>query len=384
MYRMTPEQQRFVDGAREVAEKVLGPNAERVDAQGVFPKESVDALGGAGLLGLTVPVGLGGSGQGPRTACAVLDELAQRCASTAMIYLMHLAGIACYAASPEKTAEHLRSAAKGRHLSTLAFSERGSRSHFWAPMSQELQSHGQVTLSAEKSWVTSAGQADGYCVSTRWAAARGPADSMIYLVLRNDAGIRVSAPWNGLGMRGNSSSPMTLEGVAVGEERALSPPGKGLDVMLGVVLPIFQLGQAAIACGIAEAAVEATREHLTSRRFEHLGTSLADLPNLRARLAQMRIETDRARAHLSSVIDSIENPGPMTQLLVLEVKAAASEAAVTVTEIGMRACGGAAFSKHLGLERLFRDARAAVVMAPTTDQAHEFIGRALCGMEVLG
>jgi len=177
---------------------------------------------------------------------------------------------------------------------------------------------------------------------------------------------------------------MTLEGVAVGEERALSPPGKGLDVMLGVVLPIFQLGQAAIACGIAEAAVEATREHLTSRRFEHLGTSLADLPNLRARLAQMRIETDRARAHLSSVIDSIENPGPMTQLLVLEVKAAASEAAVTVTEIGMRACGGAAFSKHLGLERLFRDARAAVVMAPTTDQAHEFIGRALCGMEVLG
>jgi alkylation response protein AidB-like acyl-CoA dehydrogenase len=207
---------------------------------------------------------------------------------------------------------------------------------------------------------------------------------MIYLVLEGDAGMRVSAPWSGLGMRGNSSSPMTLVDVEVGEDRALSAPGKGLDMMLGIVLPVFQLGQAAIACGIAEAAVEATRQHLTSSRFEHLGTSLADLPNLRARLARMRIETDRARAHLVSVLDSIENPGPMTQLLVLEVKAAASEAAVLVTETGMRACGGAAFSKHLGLERYFRDARAAVVMAPTTDQAHEFIGRALCGMEVLG
>jgi len=384
VYRTTPEQQRFVEKAREIAEGVLGPSAERVDAEAVFPRESIEALGGAGLLGLTVPGEFGGAGQGPRTACAVLDELARHCASTAMVYLMHLAGIACYAAAPTKTAEHLRSAAKGRHLSTLAFSERGSRSHFWAPVSQEQLENGRVTLSADKSWVTSAGEADGYCVSTRWALAQGPAESMIYLVLKGDAGMRVSAPWSGLGMRGNSSSPMALQDVDVSEERALSLPGKGLDMMLGVVLPIFQLGQAAIASGIAEAAVEATRGHITSRRFEHLGTSLADLPNLRARLAQMRIETDRARAHLASVLDSIENPGPMTQLLVLEVKAAASESAVLVTEIGMRACGGAAFSKHLGLERYFRDARAAVVMAPTTDQAHEFIGRALCGMEVLG
>ena len=35
-----------------------------------------------------------------------------------------------------------------------------------------------------------------------------------------------------------------------------------------------------------------------------------------------------------------------------------------------------------GIERLFRDARAPVVMAPTSDVAYEFIGRALCGLEV--
>jgi alkylation response protein AidB-like acyl-CoA dehydrogenase len=57
---------------------------------------------------------------------------------------------------------------------------------------------------------------------------------------------------------------------------------------------------------------------------------------------------------------------------------------MAVTELGMRACGGAAFSKHLGLERQFRDARAPGVMAPTTDHAYDFIGRALCGMELFG
>ena len=69
---------------------------------------------------------------------------------------------------------------------------------------------------------------------------------------------------------------------------------------------------------------------------------------------------------------------------MLAVKAAASEAALQVTDLGMRACAGAAFSKQLGLERHFRDARAPAAMAPTADQAYEFIGRALCGMELFG
>jgi alkylation response protein AidB-like acyl-CoA dehydrogenase len=116
--------------------------------------------------------------------------------------------------------------------------------------------------------------------------------------------------------------------------------------------------------------------------MEHLNNRLADLPNLRARLAQMRIETDRARAHLVSVIDSVESPGPMTTLLVLESKAAAGESAIKVTDLGMATCGGAAFSRHLSVERNFRDARASSVMAPTADVLHEFIGRALCGMEL--
>jgi alkylation response protein AidB-like acyl-CoA dehydrogenase len=96
----------------------------------------------------------------------------------------------------------------------------------------------------------------------------------------------------------------------------------------------------------------------------------------------MRVETDRARAHLVAVLAAVENPGPTTQLLVLESKAAAAESAVKVTEIAMRACGGAAFGRRLGLDRQFRDARAAIVMAPTTDHTNDFIGRALCGMEL--
>ena len=382
MYRLNEEQQRIADTAAAVAERELAPRAAAVDRDAAFPKESIAALGANGLLGLTVSKAHGGLGQGPRTAAAVIDAVAQRCPSTAMVYLMHLCGVACYAAS-DKTSALLEAAAAGKHLSTLAFSEKGSRSHFWAPVSRATASgDGAVSISAQKSFVTSAGHADGYVVSTQSVGATKPLESSIYLVLKDDKGVEVSGAWRGLGLRGNASAPMTLSNVSVGRDRALSADGKGLDMMLGVVLPLFQVGSAAVGIGIAEAAVQATIAHVTHARFEEANSSLAELPTLRAQIARMRIDTDRARAHLGAVLDSLESPGPATQLLVLEAKASGTETAATVTELAMRTCGGAAFGGAHGLERLFRDARAPIVMAPTSDVAYEFIGRALCGLEV--
>jgi len=382
MNELNPEQTEIMNKTRKIADEVIAVHAADVDSKSRFPQESVKALGDAGLLGLTVPVEYGGLGQTMRMAVTLLDEIAQRDASVGMVYLMHLCGIACYAAAPDTAAQHLRDAAAGRHLSTLAWSEKGSRSHFWAPVSQASERDGQVTLNAEKSWVTSAGHADGYVVSTRSPQSSAPTDTVLYLALKSDSGLAASGPWESLGLRGNSSAPMLLKDCTLPRDRAICDPGKGFEFMLGVVLPMFQLGSAAISVGICEAAVATTTGHLTGKRFEHLDTKLASLPNLRARLAKMRIETDRSRAHLFSAVDAVESSASNTMLLVLESKAAASESAILVTDLAMQACGGAAFSKHLSVERNFRDARAASVMAPTTDILHDFIGRALCGMEL--
>ena len=69
---------------------------------------------------------------------------------------------------------------------------------------------------------------------------------------------------------------------------------------------------------------------------------------------------------------------------VEQTKAVASETANTVLDIAMRVGGGAAFRKDIGIERHFRDARAAAVMAPTLDALQEFIGRALVGLPLFG
>ena len=87
---------------------------------------------------------------------------------------------------------------------------------------------------------------------------------------------------------------------------------------------------------------------------------------------------------LLDTLNALEQGEPHAMLRVLEVKAAAGETATEVTDLAMRVCGGAAFRKDLGVERHFRDARAATVMAPTTDALYDFIGKAVCGMPLFG
>jgi alkylation response protein AidB-like acyl-CoA dehydrogenase len=306
-------------------------------------------------------------------------------ASVAMVYVMHILGAATIAAArpgaAQAVAPILQEIAAGRHLSTLAFSEAGSRSHFWAPVSRAHRNGDGVTISAKKSWVTSAGHAQSYVVSALAPEGAGVTDSTLYLLAAGTPGLSVSGPWDGLGLRANASAPVVLDDCRVPSDFQLTDDGAGFPAMLNVVLPLFNLGTSAVALGLCRAAVSETTSHLKTAKFEHLGQSLGEsLPTLRAQLAAMQIETDGLSARIDDLIDHLEMPREATMLRVLETKAAAGETAISVTSTAMRVCGGAAFSKHLNIERLFRDAHAGAVMAPTGDVLREFIGKSLLGI----
>jgi alkylation response protein AidB-like acyl-CoA dehydrogenase len=371
--------------AQEIASRVLAPSAGPNDKAGRFSTEAVESLGESGLLGLMLSMDVGGSGLGPRTFAAVVATLAEADASVAMVYVMHTLGAGVISAARPGAAQAvtpiLREIGAGRHLSTLAFSEAGSRSHFWAPVSRAHRNGNGVRISAKKSWVTSAGHAQSYVVSSLAPEGMGPTDSTLYVLPAETRGLSVVAPWDGLGLRANASAPITFEDCQIPCQFQLTDDGAGFQAMLNVVLPLFSLGTAAVALGLCRAAVVGTAAHLKSAKFEHLGQSLGEsLPTLRAQLAAMQIDTDGLSARIDDLIEHLEKPRETTMLRVLEAKAAAGEVAISVTSTAMRVCGGAAFSKHLSIERLFRDAHAGAVMAPTGDVLREFIGKSLLGI----
>ena len=362
-----------------VIDEVIAPAARQVDREGIFPRDQLSALGTAGILGLTVPDEHGGGGKGLAEAAEAVGQVARACGSTAMVLMMHYAAVAVLAAHGPRAV--LRDIAAGRHLSTLAFSEAGSRSHFWAPVSTADPDGDSVVLNARKSWVTSAGQADSYVWSSRPVAADGM--MTLWLVPSGSPGLSIPAPFEGLGLRGNASSPVSAASVRIPAEARLGDDGAGLDIAFATGLPSFLILSGAASVGLMEAVIDAACEHLLGTRLEHLNQTLAEQPTARAGLARMRITADSVRILLDDAIAALGAGRPDAQLRLLEVKAAAAEASIQVTDLAMTVCGGSAFRADLGIERRFRDARAARVMAPTTEALHDFIGRALCGLPLL-
>src|SRR2546430_9439833 len=185
-----------VSNAKEIADRILAPAAKRNDKEARFSSEAVAALGPAGLLGIMLPTEMGGSALGPRTFAAVVATLAEADASAAMVYLMHMCATATIAAARPgaMVAQTLKDISAGKHLSTLAFSEAGSRSHFWAPVSRAKRNAAGVHLSAKKSWVTSAGHAQSYVVSALSPEGRSLTESTLHLVPAGVPGLSASGP----------------------------------------------------------------------------------------------------------------------------------------------------------------------------------------------
>ncbi len=375
---MTTHSEAYQNLLEKVCNETIGPAAPEVDAAASFPARSIEALKKAGLMGAISASQAGGLGLSFAAAAGIVRRVAEECGSTAMVLCLHYCGAAVLEAHGPM--ELRRAAAAGDHLSTLAFSEEGSRSHFWAPVGTAQADGVEVILDARKSWVTSASAATAYVWSSKPLGAAGL--STIWLVPADTAGVEVSGRFDGLGLRGNDSAPVTARGARIPAAAMLGEDGKGFDIMMGTVLPMFNVLSAACAVGLMEAAVRRTAHHAGRVRYADTGGKLADLPTIRNYIARMRVKTDMARTLLDDTEAALQTGREDKMLRVLECKAAAGEAADEVLGLAMRVCGGAAFRKDVGVERCFRDARAAGVMAPTTDVLYDFIGKAVCGMSL--
>jgi alkylation response protein AidB-like acyl-CoA dehydrogenase len=229
----TKDQISYLETLEAIATDVIHPAAAEIDRSGYFPREAMDALRKGGLLGLVSATDVGGAGQGLRAAVLAVERVARECGSTAMVLCMHYAATAVIEAHGARPVRE--DIAAGRHLSTLAFSESGSRSHFWAPVSTAAFHNGSVRLDAKKGWVTSAGEADSYVWSSRPAEADGA--STLWLVPAKANGLSIPSPFNGLGLRGNASSPITAREVILERAAMLGPDGGGFDIMMSIVVP---------------------------------------------------------------------------------------------------------------------------------------------------
>lgn len=372
--------------AEHIAESVIAPHAEEVDRECLWPEHSMKALASAGLLGLQVPERLGGHGQGLLALSLLTETIAQACPSSAMCFGMHCVGTAVIAAKATEYQQerYLHAIAEGKHITTLALSESGTGAHFYLPETQLTLDQDDYLIAGVKQFVTNGGHADSYVVSTMASGISSETgDFSCLLVDRDTQGLKWLEPWQGFGMRGNSSRGLQLQDARVSKKNLLGEEGDQVWYVFEVVAPYFLMAMAGTYLGIAQAALDAAGEHLRNRRYAHSGQSLRDIETMQTRYADMWTSVEKTRG----LVREAARRGDLGQsdalTFILSCKADAGETAVRLANDAMSICGGYAYRENSRVAQMLRDARASHVMAPTTDILKVWTGKALLGLPLL-
>lgn len=374
--------------AQEIADGVCRKNARAIDEEARWPAENIEALKASKLTGLLVPREHGGLGQGYHTMARVCEIIGESCASTSMCFGMHLVGSAVIAAKATESQieNYLKPIAEGKHLTTLALSEPGTGSHFYLPETKMVRGKdGTLTLRGAKSFVTNGHHADSYVVSTMMEGNESNVGEFsCVLVEENAPGLEWGESWQGLGMRGNSSKKLRIEGLSLTEENLLGSLGDQIWYVFEVVAPNFLIAMSGTYLGIAQAALKETIEHMRNRTLTMGDDSLAGIHVLQHRLGELWAEVERTRQLLYSAASLGDQADPQAILSIMSAKAEVAECCVNVVNESMTLMGGMTYGKTSDMGRHLRDARAAHVMAPTTDILRTWTGRALLGIPLLG
>lgn len=376
-----------VEAAKEIAETIVRRNAVRVDADGAWPEENLRALQAAGLGGLVLPVEAGGRGGGLLSVALVCEALGRECPSTAICFGMHLVGSAVLAAkaTPAQRTRYLEPIARGQHLTTLALSESGTGSHFYLPETKMARGGDELIVDGRKSFVTNGGFADSYVLSVAPADSAADAGEFSCIVVdAATAGVRWINGWHGWGMRGNAARTLDLEHVRLRRDALLGEPGDEIWYVFNVVAPFFLVAMAGTYLGATASAFEAARMHALERRHSHTGAAIAESSVLQHRLGEMWATLQRTRSLIYDACRKGDGGEPDALPALCSAKAEVAEAAERIASDAMTLVGGRGYGEGHVLHRIYRDIRAAHVMAPTTDVLRVWTGRALLGVPILG
>jgi acyl-CoA dehydrogenase len=342
--------------------------AEAVDREARFPEESFRQLRAARLLGIMIPTELGGEGARLSDVADICYRLGQACSSTAMIYAMHQACVACVLRHGQESAWHrdlLRRIATEQLLlasSTTEGQSGGNVRSSAAPVEHDGET---IRLERAATVVSYGAMADAIVTTARRTADAPASDQVLVVFERRDYALEPTVGWDALGMRGTCSSGFSLKASGRAEQ-ILPEPYERIHPQS--MVPVSHLAWAATWAGIAAAAVERARgfTRRAARQSSgalppgaaHFTRACADLQKLRSLIATS-LRAYEAQAEDRRALSALD-----FQAMMNFTKVEASETAVAIVLAASRACGLAGYrnDSEFSTGRLLRDVLSSPIM----------------------
>jgi hypothetical protein len=365
---------------RRLSQDKVRPRAREIDDTGEYPQDLFEVFGAAGLLGLCIPVELGGSGAGISGLTIAIEEVAKYSNTAALMLLLTRlpTGPVLIAGSDDQRRRYLPGIADGSRRAAFGLSEPQAGSDVMGMRTRAVPDpdrSGGWVLNGVKCWMSGVAEADWYTVfaKTGDVGSRRHDSITAFIVERAWDGVDVGRRDRKMGLRGIDTGELVLDGARVPAENVIGEVGGFRLAMLGLnaMRPIV----AARGIGLAEGALMYATEYVQGRQA--FGTTIGSFQGIQWEIAKLATEIEAARL-LTYRAAWLADQGRFTKEWVPYLSMAkyhATELAVRASGLAVQLLGAAGYMKDHLTELYYRDARQLTIVEGTSEVQLGLIAR---------
>ena len=373
---LTEDQALIRNMVREFAENEVKPIAAEIDKTHQFPLATVKRMGEIGLMGMTIPDELEGSGGDTLSYAMAVEELARVCATHGVILSVHMSVCTypIYSMGTEaQKKKYVPDLASGRKIGGFCLTEPGAGSDAAAQTTTAVRQGDKYILNGQKIFITNGGYADTFIVIAMTDKSKGIKGSTAFIVEKAFPGFSVGQTEDKMGICASSTTEILFKNCEVPVDNVIGKEGEGFKVAMKT-LDGGRISIGAQALGIAQGAYEAAVTYAKER--VQFGKPIAANQGIQWMLADMAIRIEAARGLVYNAAVLKENKKPFGVEGAM-AKVFASETAMWVTTKAVQVHGGIGYTKSYPVERMMRDAKITEIYEGTSEIQRTVIARSI-------
>ncbi|MGB7398729.1 acyl-CoA dehydrogenase family protein [Castellaniella sp.] len=378
-FRLSEEQQAFVQAAREFAQGELAPHAARWDEEHIFPREAFAKAGQLGFCAMYAPESIGGLGLPRLDATLVFEEMAAVDPSTtAFITIHNMATWMIGSWAQAEVRDHWGPLlVSGEKLASYCLTEPGSGSDAASLSTSARREGDQYIVNGAKAFISGAGDTDVLVVMVRTGGPGAHGISALVVPADSD-GITYGRKEKKMGWNSQSTRPITFENVRVPVINRLGDEGDGFRfAMKG--LDGGRINIATCSVGAAQGAYEAARRYMSERH--QFGRPLADFQGLQFKLADLLTNIVASRQMVRLAASRLDESDPQASAYCAMAKRFATDLCFQSCLDAQQIHGGYGYLKDYPLERLVRDTRVHQILEGTNEIMRVIVARHILAQE---
>lgn len=375
-FQLTEEQQLIQKTARQFAAEHLAPGVIERDEKAQFPAEQIRQLGSLGFMGMMVPEKWGGAGLDTVSYVIAMEEIARVDASTAVVMSVNNS-LVCQLlldwGNYTQREQVLAKLASGEWLGAFSLSEPQSGSDASNMRAFARRDGSEYVLNGNKNWVTNGINSDIVILFALTEKGIGHRGISAFIVEKGRPGFTTGKKEDKLGIRASDTCELFLEDCRIPVTNRIGEEGQGFYIALKT-LDGGRVGIAAQALGIAQAALDRSREYAQERK--QFGRPISTFGAIQNKIATMATQIAASRLLIYQAAVKKDAHELFTKEAAM-AKSFASQTALSAARECVQIFGGYGYMREFGVERLMRDAKITQIYEGTTEIQQLVIARSV-------